>query len=344
MFPATVFDNAREPAVTVLGALSPRARVVAVVTIVAALSAGLVVGITAASSDRPATVAATTGTTQRAGAPPLSLDLGVRTDAEATDLRRALALYEKDDLEGAAALFEKHSSLEARVGQAFARWPDATVARLTQLAGLHPKSALVQLNLGIALFWAGEDGAKAAWRSAAELEPDTPYAVTAGNLLYPGFARNLPVFVPSFDVPAGIGSLSAPAQLRALEQRAGKGDRDGTLLYGVALQRLGRQRSAERVFASLAARRPNDAEAQVAAAVARFDKAAPVKAFSRLGPLSRRFPQAATVRFHLGLLLLWSGEVKQARRQLRLARTVEPGSALAHEAKRYLDELAAAGI
>ncbi len=78
--------------------------------------------------------------------------------------------------------------------------------------------------------------------------------------------------------------------------------------------------------------------------MARFDKAAPAKAFSRLGPLSRRFPQAATVRFHLGLLLLWSGEVEQARRQLRLARTVEPGSPLAREAKRYLDELAAAGI
>ncbi len=327
-----------------LGALSPRSRVVAAVTLVAALSAGLVVGITAASSDRPAAVAAPTGPTLRAGAPPLSLDLGVRTDAESTDLRRALALYEKDDREGAGALFDKHSSLEARVGQAFARWPDATVARLTQLAGLHPKSAVVQLNLGIALFWAGEDGAKAAWRSAAELEPDTSYAVTAGNLLYPGFARNLPVFVPSFDVPAGIGSLSAPAQLKTLEQRAASGDRDGTLLYGVALQRLGRQRSAERVFASLAARRPNDAEAQVAAAVARFDKAAPARAFSRLGPLTRRFPQEATVRFHLGVLLLWSGELKEARRQLRLARTVEPGSAPAREAKRYLDELTAAGI
>lgn len=328
----------------VRGALSPRARVVAVVAALAALAAGLVVGITAASSDRPATVAATTGATQRAGAPPLSLDLGVRTDPEATDLRRAVALYEKDDRASAGELFAKHSSLEARVGQAFSRWPDATVARLTQLAGLHPRSALVQLNLGIALFWAGEDGAKAAWRSAAALEPDTPYAVTAGNLLYPSFARNLPIFVPSFDVPAEVGSLSAPAQLKALERRAAAGDRDSTLLYGVALQRLGRQRSAERVFASLAAQRPKDAEAQVAAAVARFDKAAPVKAFSRLGPLSRRFPQAATVRFHLGLLLLWSGEVKEARRQLRLARTVEPGSSLAREAKRYLDELTAAGI
>lgn len=323
--------------------MSPRARVIAVVTVVAALSSGLVVGITFASSTRPeAAVVAPPG--QRAGAPPLSLDLGVRTDAEAVDLRRALALYEKDDRTAAAALFDRHRSLEARVGQAFARWPETTVARLTQLAGLHPRSALVQLNLGVALYWAGEAGAKEAWRSAAELEPDTAYAVTAGNLLYPDFARNLPLFVPAFDAPVALRRLSPPQQLRTLAQRADAGEREGTLLYGVALQRLGRQRSAERVFSALAARRPRDAEAQVAAAVARFDKAAPAAAFSRLGPLSRRFPRAATVRFHLGLLLLWSGQVKEARRQLALARRVEPGSNLAREAKRYLDELAAAGI
>ena len=130
---------------------------------------------------------------------------------------------------------------------------------------------------------------------------------------------------------------------RSVEPR-GNADRAGTLLYGVALQRLGRQRSAERVFASLARGRPDDVEAQVAAAVARFDKANPALAFSRLGPLSTRFPRAATVRFHLGVLLLWSGEVKEARRQLRLARSTEPGSPLAREAQRYLDELTAAGI
>ena len=249
-----------------------------------------------------------------------------------------------DDRPAAAALFDRHRSLEARVGQAFARWPDSTVARLTQLAGLHPKSALVQLNLGIALFWAGENGSKEAWRSAAQLEPDTAYAVTAGNLLHPDFARNLPVFVPALDAPASIRSLSPPAQLRTLARLARAQDRNGTLLYGVALQRLGKQLSAERVFSSLARRRPDDPEAQVAAAVARFDKADPARAFSRLGPLSRRFPRAATVRFHLGLLLLWSGQVKEARRQLRLARAAQPGSPLARESKRYLDELTAAGI
>ena len=89
---------------------------------------------------------------------------------------------------------------------------------------------------------------------------------------------------------------------------------------------------------------PNDPEARVAAAVGLFDKAQPARAFSQLGPLTRTFPKAATVRFHLGLLLLWSGELKEARRQLRLVRTVDPGSPLAGVAKRYLDELSTAGI
>ena len=316
---------------------------IAVVVAVAAASAGAVVAITAVSSDRPGMPTAPEPQ-RRPGTPPLFIDLGVRTDREAVDLRRALALYERDELDRAADLFAGHDTLEARVGGAFARWPDSTVARLTQLAGLHPKSALVQLNLGVALYWAGQPGSTEAWRSAADSEPDTAYAVTAGNLLFPGFARNLPIFVPAFDAPGTLRSLSPPKQLRTLERGAQRGDREATLLYGVALQRIGKQRSARRVFAALAGRSPQDVEAQVAAAVARFDKAAPAEAFSRLGPLSRRFPKAATVRFHLGLLLLWSGELEEARRQLRLARSAEPGSRLAGEAKRYLDELRAAGI
>ena len=50
------------------------------------------------------------------------------------------------------------------------------------------------------------------------------------------------------------------------------------------------------------------------------------------------------MRFHLGLLLLWSGQVKEARRQLELVRKAEPGSPLVGIAKRYLAELRKAGI
>ena len=323
--------------------MTARKRTTLVVVAIALVVGGAVAGITAASSSEPSGVAAEEPTL-RAGNPPLSLDLGVRVDREARDLREALRLYEAGKKVEAGTLFDRHDSLEARVGQAVSGWPNDTVARLTQLSGLHPKSAAVQLNLGIARYWAGETGAKDAWQAAAELEPDTAYAVTAANLLHPEFARNLPLFVPVENAPPAVSRLPAPAQFAALERRARDGSVEDLLFYGVALQRLGRQRSGERVFAEAARRSPTNPEARVAAAVGLFDKARPVKAFSRLGPLSRTFPNAATVRFHLGLLLLWSGQVKEARRQLELVARVEPDSRLVGIAKQYLDQLRAAGI
>jgi tetratricopeptide (TPR) repeat protein len=323
--------------------MSARTRVTLIVAVLALVVGAAVAGITAATSGDPSGVAAEAPKI-RPGLPPLSLDLGVRVDREARDLRQAAGLYEAGKRADAERLFARHDSLEARVGEAFSRWPDGTVARLTQLAGLHPKSAALQLNLGLAQFWSGEGDAKDAWKSAADLEPDTAYAVTAGNLLHPGFARNLPIFVPVEEAPAAIRRLAPPIQFATLERRARNGTVTDRLYYGVALQRLGRQLSAERAYAEAARVAPNDPEARVAAAVGLFDKAQPARAFSRLGPLTRTFPKAATVRFHLGLLLLWSGQVKDARRQLRLVRTVDPGSPLAGAAKRYLDQLSAAGI
>jgi hypothetical protein len=43
-------------------------------------------------------------------------------------------------------------------------------------------------------------------------------------------------------------------------------------------------------------------------------------------------------------LLLWSGQVKEARRQLERVSTIEPGSPLVGIADRYLAELRKAGI
>ena len=275
----------------------------------------------------------------RPGGPPLALELGFRQDTEAGDLTRAEALVNDDSRAAALAVFRKYDSLEAKVGEAIAAWPDGTTSRLAQLAALYPRSALVQLHLGLARFWEGGPGADEAWREAAGAEPDTPYAVIADGLLHPDFARGLPQFVPSFGAPASIQALPASKQLDALEQAATDGTTEDRLLYGVGLQRAGRPISARRVFDEAARRDPDDVEALVAAAVGRYEKARPAAAFSRLGPLSRRFPRAATVRFHLGLLLLWSGDVAEARRQLRLAVDAEPGTPLARQAQRTLDRL-----
>ena len=285
------------------------------------------------------------GPTLRAGNPPLSLDLGVRVDREARDLREALRLYEAGKKAEAGALFARHDSLEARIGQAVSRWPEDTVARLTQLSGLHPKSAAVQLNLGIARYWAGENGAKEAWRSAAELEPDTAYAVTAGNLLHPEFARNLPLFVPVANLPPAVEQARRRRPSSRLWSVA-PGTASIEIASSTASHCSDSGGSSLRSACSPSAARldPTNPEARVAAAVGLFDKARPVKAFSRLGPLSRTFPKAATVRFHLGLLLLWSGQVKEARRQLELVSKVEPDSRLVGIAKQYLAQLRAAGI
>jgi Flp pilus assembly protein TadD len=97
--------------------------------------------------------------------------------------------------------------------------------------------------------------------------------------------------------------------------------------------------SARRAFDAAVRADPEAVEPLVASAVGRFDKDRPEDAFSHLGPLTRRFPHSASVRFHLGLLLLWTGRLKEARRQLRLAQQVQPGSPLAREAARSLRRL-----
>ena len=51
-----------------------------------------------------------------------------------------------------------------------------------------------------------------------------------------------------------------------------------------------------------------------------------MRAFSRLGPLTGVFPRAAVVRFHLGLLLLWTAQPAKASKQLRLAAAEAPSS------------------
>jgi tetratricopeptide (TPR) repeat protein len=275
----------------------------------------------------------------RPGRPPLSFALGFRADAEARDLALGAALYRQGKANAAAALFAEHDSLEAKVGAALATWPEGTLDRLEQLAKLYPESGLVQVHLGLARLWANQGDPVSAWQTAVEEEPDTPYAIVAGNLLYPKLPRGLPAFIPSFAAPPEVTRLPAGRQLAALESRAKSGGVCELLVYGVGLQRVGRPVSAARVFDRAAQRAGGNAEAQVAAAVGSFDKASPEVAFGRLGPLTRRFPNEPSVRFHLGVLLLWTGRVDAAERQFRLASRTQPGSPLAREAVRYLETI-----
>ena len=315
--------------------MSARSRVIVLVALAAVAAAAAAVGIALVQANG-ATGEGSEGR-RPSGAPPLFLDLGVRGDAEARALRRAEMLYRRGRRAAAARIFARYESIDAKVGAAVAAWPDGTVPRLQRLSGTWPRNAVVRLNLGFALFWAGRgDEGVAALRLARRIDPDSSAAVRADDLLHRrDFAPGLPIFVPSFAAPTRVAPLT-PRRLAVLARAARHGGPRQRILYGVALQRLGRPVSARRQFDAAAALAPRDVEMQVAAAVGRFDKSDPARAFARLGPLARRFPRSQSVRFHLGLLLLWMRDVEAAKRQLRIARGVSGSTLLGREATRYL--------
>jgi tetratricopeptide (TPR) repeat protein len=319
--------------------VSSRSRVVSFVAVAALTAAAVVVfGVVATRGHIPPAAK------PRSGHPPLSLALGDRTDPEAQALDKAQRLYAAKDYSQAATIFARYQSLEAQVGSALAAWPSGSIERLLSLRAAHRRSSVVALHLGLAYYWERRNAdALDAWRAAAREQPDTPYAVRAGDFLHPQYAPGLPRFVPSFQPPLSIRVLPGAQQVAALRAAAAKGGAHEKLLYGTALQQLGRPVSAERQFSAAARLAPGDPDARVAEAVGRFDKANPAGAFGRLGPLTRVFPHAQTVRFHLGLLLLWSAQVKEARKQLRQARREAPQSLLGRQVSQYLAALGRIG-
>jgi tetratricopeptide (TPR) repeat protein len=320
-----------------------RRRTYLLVALAAVGAAGLVVAtvaFTRTSTGGPGSPHGQATATMRGRAPTLVLDLGVRTDPEAVALRRANRLYAAGKRTAAGRIFGRYTSVQAQVGAALAAWPSGTVARLERLADGHPASAVVLLHLGLARLAGGQtQAARAAWRQALARDPNTQPALQAESLLHPSFAPGRPPFVPTFAASASISALPAPRQLAALARGGRSGGVRGKLLYGSALQRFGRPVSAEREFAEAARLAPNDAEAQAAAAVGLFSKARPALAFSRLGPLAARFPRSQSVRFHLGELLLWIGQLDRSRSEFRLAYRGGSRTTLGETAKEFLDRL-----
>lgn len=314
-----------------------------VVAFAAVAAAGLVVGTVASTRTSTGGAAARPQATTASvtGRPPaLVLDLGVRTDPEAVALRRGNQLYVSGKRHAAARIFERYRSVPAQVGAAMAAWPSGTVMRLERLARNHPRNGVVLLHLGLAQVASGRtQAAQAAWRQALAGDPDTEAAVQAESLLHTRFAPGRPPFVPSFAVPTSIARRSPPGQFAALARASRSGGAHARLLYGAALQRLGRSVSAEREFAEAARLAPSDAEAQTAAAVGLFSKANPALAFSKLGPLAVRFPRSQSVRFHLGELSLWVGLLQEARRQLNLAYADGPQTTLGKTSREFLARL-----
>jgi tetratricopeptide (TPR) repeat protein len=324
--------------------VSPRTRVRALAGVAALAAAGIAVGATLlgrSDDSGPGARAA-----QR-GAPALQLSVLLRNDSEAKGLRAAERSYDRGNRVAARRQFDAllsadPRSLEAAVGAAVSSWPDGTLAKLRALANEHPDSALVRLHLGLALYANGDDTAAVAqWREAKRADSDTPSALRAEDLLHPDMAPGRPFFYASFGVGPSLRGESAPAQLEELRAKAETGGVRANLLYGVALQRVGRTVSARAAFEHARALDGKSLDAQVAEAVGRFDKDAPAAAFSRLGPLARDNPRSALVRFHLGLLLLWIRDVDDARKQLQRASAAERHGFYGREARRLLSRLEA---
>jgi hypothetical protein len=204
--------------------------------------------------------------------------------------------------------------LAPRIRTAFAAWPHGTVTAMEELATESPRDAAVQLCLGIALLYAGYDAdAETALQAAKSLGRDSLVEVQADGLLHPQYFPGYPVF-----------AYSGPNRL---------------LAQGSALQAAGRQHSAERLYLLAARLQPGSDQAQVAAAVGRFDKANLVPAFSHLGPLTRRFPHSQAVRYYLGLLLAWTAQGKPAVIQFRQAAALGPHTVLGRNAAEFLKRL-----
>lgn len=325
--------------------MSPR-RARALVALAAAAAAAVVVGVAVLQDGDDSAPA---GTTEAAlQAPPLELGLGARSDNLAEALREAEQLVDGGDRAAGLARFEEilatdPESLEAAVGAAIAAWPEGTVERLEALAAENAKSGVVRLHLGLALLASGdEEGARNAWREAERVEPDSSAALRAEDLLHPEFAPGRPPFVGMLNAPFETEGRSPEEQLAELERWADRGGVDELILYGIALQRVGRPLSAHEAFARALEADPLYLPARVADAVGRFDKDDPSQAFSRLGPLADE-DENGVVRYHLGLLLSWMGQVEEAIRQLELAREADPGGFYGREAERLLNRLEEVG-
>lgn len=318
--------------------MTARARVYAAVAAAAVVVVAAVVGITLLQSHGSQTGSSSGVSKPRPGVPPLLFDFGVRDDAASRDLARGAALLKQGKRRQAEAVFTRYHSLQAQLGAAFARWPDGSLDEVKHLVAAHPDSAVAQLHLGLALFWSGRNAD--AVRALQEVDsrfPDSPSAVDAENLLYgERYFPGLPYIV----VPVTLPDAPTLAQQVALAARqARRGGAQAKLRYGLMLWRLERPVSARRQLDAAARLAPNDPVVLTAAAVSHFTKRRPVAAFGRLGPLTGRFPDAAVVRFHLGLLLLWTRQAAKAEKQLRIAIRESPESIYAAQAEKLLTVL-----
>lgn len=208
----------------------------------------------------------------------------------------------------------------AAVRAAMALPERAAARKLAVLAQAYPADPVVQFNDAVVLECAGFlPDAVAAYERARKTGFDTYYEVQSDVLLHPQYFQQ--GGYPPF-------------------QYSGH---DRLLVQGAVAQQGYHQHTAEKLWARAAAQEPGSDVAQVAAAVGLFSMSDPSKAFSHLGPLVKRFPRSQSVRFHLGLMLTYLGETKQARLELQKAAALGAETVLGRQARRLLRGFVASG-
>lgn len=318
--------------------MSDRTRVFSIVGAAAVLVVAAVVGATLWQTRGETSTAAAATAKPRPGIPPLLFDFGVRDDAEARALARGALLLKHGKRAQAEALFGRYHDVQAQLGTAFAAWPKGSLDAVKSIVAAHPGDAVAQLHYALALYWSGRtaDAAKQFQLVDARFA-DTPSAVDAEDILYGSSTiPGLPYLIVPVDLPT---ARTLAAQVAAAARAAARPDARAKLAYGVMLWRLDRRVSARKELDAAAKLAPADPVTLTAAAVSHFTKRRPVEAFSRLGPLTGRFPKAAVVRLHLGLLLLWTKQLGKAETQLKLTVADAPGSVYATEARKLLSAL-----
>ena len=297
--------------------MSPRARIWTIVATVCAVAVGATVGIVALTRDEPAA--------STVDPPPLFLDLGVRDDA-----RRATSVAPRGSTRTAGSTtppdLRALRLAEAKIGAAFAAWP--TRCRHSRRCPGQPRRCT-----SIVLATTGAEPPRAPSSRRRPRCSRTPYAVRADDFPPPKFAPG-PALRAERSRPAALAHRSPAASSRSAHLADEGGEAPLRLATPAARQPV----SARRVFDDAVRLAPDDPETLTAAAVSRFDKDEPAVAFSRLGPLTRRFPRARPC-VSISACCWCGSATPRGRRAAPAGPRARPGNPLGREAKRFLDRL-----
>ena len=293
--------------------MSPRVRILTLVWLTAAAAAAVVIGATLLQSQDSS---ASADADLPEGNPPLLLDLGLRQDPEARDLARGARLYGEGNLEAAGRVFARYRSVDARVAR---RSPAGRRGRSRSCRRSPPSSP------GTA-----SSGSTSASRSSGR---------AARRMRRPPGGRRVPSR-RTRSPPSGPATSSTRASRRGCRFRARPAARGGR-----AASPGRRALPAPRATGVRAARVRRGPPHARRSAGARRCRGSPLRQGQSVRGLLAPRPAGPALStccdrpVHLGLLLLWMGQVDEAKAQLRQAKAIAPDDPLGREADRFLNRL-----